>query len=92
MMSNKIKISSNRDFLQINIPIELIVFSQSRREDHLNITNVKKMKEDFCKNFLDFGKHDYGNQYGKFFDLLDDWFLSRLENGELYLEGENEDL
>ena len=50
------------------------------------------MKEDFCKNFLDFGKHDYGNQYGKFFDLLDDWFLSRLENGELYLEGENEDL
>jgi len=87
-----ISIDRSKRFIKINIPIELIVFSQSRREEPIYIQDENAMVKDFILNFLDFGKNDYGNQYGKFFDLLDEWFLNRLENGEMYLEGENEDL
>lgn len=87
-----ITVYRSKKYIKINIPIELLIFSQGRREEPIFIQDEDKMVKDFMLNFLDFGKGDYGNQYGKFFDLLDDWFISRLESGELYLEGVNEDL
>lgn len=84
-----ITIKNYEEDIVIRIPKELLVFAQSRREEPITILDENDMSTDFVENFIDFGETE--TDISKFHSLLDDWFVSRLEEGANYLKGWWED-
>ena len=84
-----ITVEDNNEEIVIRHPKGLLMFSQSHREDPILVTDRDKMTNDFIESFLGYDNRVGGD--GKFYELLDEWFLSRLESGEDYLKGWWED-
>ena len=84
-----ISVENNLTEIVIRIPKEVLVFSQSHRGDPIQVYDENSMTKDFVENFLDYGAD--GDSDGKFYNLLDEWFVERLEHGVDYLKGWWED-
>ena len=82
-----IETDKDREDILIRIPVDLLKFSQSRRDNPIHIVDNNKMVDDFIENFLEFKEADY-SEFGKFYELLDSWFVDRLEFDCDYLETE----
>ena len=83
-MDNLINITSDSENINIQIPIDLLVFAQENRDPSLIIYNFQEMAEYFKEYFLDFGRDE--SKGSDFEDLLDDFFYDAVENGETWVE------
>lgn len=84
-MDNLISITSDSENINIEIPIDLLIFAQENRPDvPMTISNVEEMVEYFKDRFLEFGTDE--NKGSDFEDLLDDFFYDACEYGEEWIE------
>ncbi len=83
-MDNLININSDSENINIQIPIDLLVFAQENRDPSLTITDIQEMIEYFKEYFLDFGRDE--SKGSDFEDVLDDFFYDATENGETWIE------
>lgn len=95
MKDSKIFVSTEFDNknIVINIPVDLLVFTQEMRDNAYSITNVEDMINSFIKNFIDYDEDDSGNT--PLYNAIDGFFDWAYESGENWLEYtdnfENED-
>ena len=89
-MENLITVSYDDKSLQINIPLDLLVFSQENRDEPFLITDVKEMAEWMVNNLVDFqvsvGQQETGAT--EFTDLLDNAFVEAYQDGETWILSE----
>jgi hypothetical protein len=75
----------------IDIPIELLKWTQEQREDRLKIHNKKNMSEWVRDNILDWGGNDDIGSTA-FEDFIDAMFIEALEWGEEWLDADWKEL
>lgn len=83
-MENQINITSDSENINIQIPIDLLIFAQENRDPSLTINDIQSMVEYFKEYFLDFGRDE--SKGSDFEDVLDDFFYDATENGEAWIE------
>lgn len=72
--------------LLIDIPLDLLVFTQEHREIPIYIIDKEEMEKALLNDILYWGG-DSETGSTAFTDFLDNYFMDALENGELFLEG-----
>jgi hypothetical protein len=82
-----ITIASDEESININLPIDLLIYSQAWRDSPFRITNKEDMAKWIVKSLLGFS---YCNTSGmsNFEIFLDEMFDEAIEGGELWLEQE----
>lgn len=74
------------DDLVIRLPLDLLIWLQTQREESITVIDKQKMAEYLAKHILEFGgDQEIGST--AFEDLIDACFLHALENAEDWLRG-----
>jgi len=85
MEEELIKTWSNGKFIFIEIPIDLLKFSQENHPEHpYKILDTSKMGKWISKNIIEFNFKEDGST--DFYNLLDDMFEYAMEYGENWIE------
>lgn len=81
---NEITIEADSNNITINIPVELLVFTQENRDFPYRILNLSQMTESFKNDFVFFDADEEGNS--SFTRAVDKFFDYAYEFGEDWLE------
>lgn len=85
-MNKLITTSIFQDNIVINIPVELLKFSQENREEPYVITNENEMAKYVVDKIVDFRSRGNNTDYSDFELLLDNLFEDAFENCETWLD------
>jgi hypothetical protein len=87
---NEINARVEKDKVVIEIPLDILVFSQENRpDDPFKISRQKEMAEYVAQNIINFDE-DQETGDSRFHNLIDDLFVQAYEDAEDWLELEHE--
>ena len=81
----QITVASDGKNITINIPIDLLIFTQEWRESPYFISDRNAMVEHFKKIFTEFSYENYPENVSNFEKVIDQYFDASMETGETWL-------